>query len=915
MDRWAEDRGVTSPSSLPWLSPTWAGWHTSSGQDPRASTGPESHHEHSTGSNPSLEEDEDEEDPLSDSVSQYSDAHSTFEIPMNTRAILVASPPPIDYPAPARRTGCAAEDEDAMPSCAAKPTSLSQGLNKGYADIGSMSGTPNAEVRDNGSAPGQHRPVLFPSRTGSSAAAGSRRVSIAPSMSSDGRLSTLSFATCDLPRSSTSSDTADGPDESTVVMSSLLSQPLRGQGRGNGPDWSTAANPWAVLEASIHPDEQQTLKDENNRLRAELEALKAASAHSGASPIPTPPGSPERQPSLVAPSRGASYSTTTPPDSPAQRPVAEAKPQGAKKPALSSKGRLDVASLHTITLRDLILKRVFAPHVVAGASVSQDEVGSTLPLTLDSPLTPGQVAEFSNTMDDVLLSGRDFKQPITMCAVCHLPKFKDAKESNRGSYVSEVLGRFPAVLSSAFADYDPLWGLSPCCRRHVCKTCLRNAIVTGISTQWWFDLNQSTWLKCPVPLCGRNLRIEYTADLVEMLQTLGVSDVPGHVKRFETASQLRSALQTLSPLPNKDQLRRSKVLHDRLVRYGRMRPLLNDAQLDLAEITKPELLPVDTSKGRNATVVPVFTQFLRRRKEETTCVVCFDTHREFDEGDQQRWERAKSGFGGDWTWRVQSFPTSEVLPECAHAFEICRDCLATHVATQLQVHGYGAVGNISCATPECEHKYTHEEVRRLARDDVFAKYDRYATINSVKDLAKFRWCLREGCDAGGLYDSEPDEDKTGPARPAGVRTEDPKHIMCSECGFDMCYACQTPWHAGLSCAQYNSQRDPSYSRTQVWLARHTKPCPGCGVQLLKGEGCFHMTCSKCRFEFCWECLADWRNIQFKVGRGPGAELRHRSSAHREGCYFRRAGSKLPTQVLGRTLETGLRQLADVDAAE
>ena len=153
------------------------------------------------------------------------------------------------------------------------------------------------------------------------------------------------------------------------------------------------------------------------------------------------------------------------------------------------------------------------------------------------------------------------------------------------------------------------------------------------------------------------------------------------------------------------------------------------------------------------------------------------------------------------------------------------------------------------------------------------------------------------------------------ARLSNFRTEDTKHIMCSECGFDMCYSCQTPWHPGLSCAQYNSQRDPSYSRTQVWLARHTKPCPGCGVQLLKGEGCFHMTCSKCRFEFCWECLADWRNIQFKVGRGPGAEMRHRSSAHREGCYFRRAGSKLPTQVMGRTLETGLRQLADVDAAE
>ncbi|KAH7028177.1 uncharacterized protein B0I36DRAFT_328763 [Microdochium trichocladiopsis] len=71
------------------------------------------------------------------------------------------------------------------------------------------------------------------------------------------------------------------------------------------------------------------------------------------------------------------------------------------------------------------------------------------------------------------------------------------------------------------------------------------------------------------------------------------------------------------------------------------------------------------------------------------------------------------------------------------------------------------------------------------------------------------------------------------------------------------------------------------------------------MALQKGDGCFHMTCPACESQFCWECLADWRGIV--------VEGRFHREGHREGCYFRGENAVPPTQIMGRTVERGLRR--------
>merc|ERR1712157_669481 len=47
------------------------------------------------------------------------------------------------------------------------------------------------------------------------------------------------------------------------------------------------------------------------------------------------------------------------------------------------------------------------------------------------------------------------------------------------------------------------------------------------------------------------------------------------------------------------------------------------------------------------------------------------------------------------------------------------------------------------------------------------------------------------------------------------------------------------------------------SETANWILANTKSCPKCSSRIEKNQGCNHMSCQQCKYEFCWICLAPW----------------------------------------------------------
>lgn len=60
-------------------------------------------------------------------------------------------------------------------------------------------------------------------------------------------------------------------------------------------------------------------------------------------------------------------------------------------------------------------------------------------------------------------------------------------------------------------------------------------------------------------------------------------------------------------------------------------------------------------------------------------------------------------------------------------------------------------------------------------------------------------------------------------------------------------------------------KNSAESENLNWILANTKGCPKCKRPIEKNQGCMHMTCSQCRFDFCWLCLAPWADHNERTG--------------------------------------------------
>ena len=83
-------------------------------------------------------------------------------------------------------------------------------------------------------------------------------------------------------------------------------------------------------------------------------------------------------------------------------------------------------------------------------------------------------------------------------------------------------------------------------------------------------------------------------------------------------------------------------------------------------------------------------------------------------------------------------------------------------------------------------------------------------------------------------------------------------VRCQR-GHVFCSLCKQEDHQPASCAQVKEwlKKCDDDSETCNWISANTQDCPKCDATIEKNGGCNHMTCRKCRHEFCWVCLEPW----------------------------------------------------------
>ncbi|XP_013385980.1 potential E3 ubiquitin-protein ligase ariadne-2 [Lingula anatina] len=190
---------------------------------------------------------------------------------------------------------------------------------------------------------------------------------------------------------------------------------------------------------------------------------------------------------------------------------------------------------------------------------------------------------------------------------------------------------------------------------------------------------------------------------------------------------------------------------------------------------------------------------------------------------------------------VQRCPI-ENMQELSCRHQYCKDCWGMYFKMQIE---QGVSTGIECMGKDCNILATEDFVlSTVSQPEIRDKYQRFAFSDYVKSHPELRFCPGANC-----------------ATVVRALESKRKRVVCKECKTAFCFKCGMDYHAPTDCDTIKKwlTKCADDSETANYISAHTKDCPKCHVCIEKNGGCNHMQCSKCKYDFCWMCLGDWKN--------------------------------------------------------
>lgn len=259
-------------------------------------------------------------------------------------------------------------------------------------------------------------------------------------------------------------------------------------------------------------------------------------------------------------------------------------------------------------------------------------------------------------------------------------------------------------------------------------------------------------------------------------------------------------------------------------------------------VTMPPLPPPDDFQVVSTSVISADIQTVSRDAFESECAIC-----------------------GNSVVYNPSFTTTDVVAisddiglacQSKHLFCLC--CWSSHL--QVQVRENGAYC-LRCPGYKCGDILDIEWASLLLVErDLLERLKRQRSRNVIDCCSKLHICSHPDCDA--ILHIPVNENIDSDTATI------PRSLLCSN-EHSTCSLCNKEAHSPCSCTDWQDwlQRIREVSNgkkvngddiaNDLWVEANTKGCPRCKARIEKDEGCNHMTCRKCRHEFCWICMQEW----------------------------------------------------------
>ena len=173
--------------------------------------------------------------------------------------------------------------------------------------------------------------------------------------------------------------------------------------------------------------------------------------------------------------------------------------------------------------------------------------------------------------------------------------------------------------------------------------------------------------------------------------------------------------------------------------------------------------------------------------------------------------------------------------ECRqHIF--CLSCITTYLEMLITD---SKVLHIKCPGSKCIVEFSDEEIKEIVDTEMFSKYLKFKVRAELLVDPEIKWCIQPDCE--GFIRGSP-RDKMKP---------------CPVCGFKICFQCGKNWHPKKTCEDVV---DADY---ELWArGREIQMCPKCKHRIEKVDGCNHMTCAACSYNWCWLCRGHYTSNHF-----------------------------------------------------
>lgn len=222
-------------------------------------------------------------------------------------------------------------------------------------------------------------------------------------------------------------------------------------------------------------------------------------------------------------------------------------------------------------------------------------------------------------------------------------------------------------------------------------------------------------------------------------------------------------------------------------------------------------------------------------------------------------------------------PSDEPVPMiCDHRF--CHPCWERYLNVKIQD---GDAHNIMCPAFGCMRLVPVDVIEKLVAPDMVRRYLQFDIKAFVDSNPNIKWCPYPGC---GRAVRLPENEILHP-EPIHIPNLQPplptSHAVDCGNGHFFCWECLDIAHAPCGCSKWvdwhkkiaeikpeelrSTFVDTEDAANCLWLVSNSKPCPNCKSPIQKNEGCNHMKCSKCKFDFCWVCLEAWKKHNSATG--------------------------------------------------